>query len=218
MVWTYGSTAESCDRRRHMSRIPPVQESALSEEAKQILEKAERDGAPDSRILRVYLHSPLAVGFFKVWNELMEDGALPLRLKELVRVQTNVAHECGYCASVRSNAAIRAGLTEDELAEVVDFEASERFSDKEKAALRFATLYITSPDRLGRDDSWKDVATHLSAEEIVELAMFLSLIAGGGPFVKALELVTWEQACELTPKVQAVMRRKRLEELNAFGG
>jgi AhpD family alkylhydroperoxidase len=40
-------------------------------------------------------------------------GVLPHKLKEMCRIKISVAHQCGYCSTVRSHVAKAEGLTED---------------------------------------------------------------------------------------------------------
>jgi hypothetical protein len=47
------------------------------------------------------------------------------------------------------------------------------------------------------------LAKHFSDEEIIELGPFCAEVDGVGKFVKSLDVMGWEEACELSPKVKA---------------
>ena len=51
--------------------------------------------------------------------------------------------------------------------------------------------------------STTDLAKHFSDEEIIELGLFCAEVDGVGKFVKSLNVLSWEEACELNPKLKA---------------
>ena len=68
----------------------------------------------------------------KYWNSLLYGGVLPHALKELCRIYISIDHECGYCSTVRSTKGAAEGVTEEKVAALMHFEASDLFSEKEK--------------------------------------------------------------------------------------
>lgn len=49
----------------------------------------------------------------------LADGAIPAKYKELMAIAVALTTQCGYCIEVHKAAAIKAGATEEELAETV---------------------------------------------------------------------------------------------------
>ena len=96
-----------------MPRLDYLQDGELSPDALARLEHAETAGSPDPRVLRVLFKSPLGLAWYRYWLSLCNEGELPRDLKELCRVKIAFDHNCGYCGTVRSTAAIEAGLTEE---------------------------------------------------------------------------------------------------------
>ena len=47
------------------------------------------------------------------------------------------------------------------------------------------------------------LAKHFSDEEIIELGLFRAEVDGVGKLVKSLDVMSWEEACELSPKLKA---------------
>ncbi len=45
---------------------------------------------------------------------------------------------------------------------------------------------------------------HFSEEEIIELGLFCAETDGAGKFVRSLNVLTWEEACEINPELSAV--------------
>jgi alkylhydroperoxidase family enzyme len=87
---------------------------------------------------------------------------------------------------VRYAGARQAGLTEVKIAALDDL-ASDLFSPRERAALRFADLMAT--DHLSIDDSlFAELRHHFSEAEIVELGMSTALFIGFGRLNAILEV------------------------------
>ena len=137
------------------------------------------------------------------WNRLLYQGTLPHKLKEMCRIKISVAHQCGYCSTVRSNVAKAEGLTEDLIGELSSYGDSTHFSAREKAALRYADLFKAGEHAIDKDEVYADLAKHFSDEEIIELGLFCAQVDGVGKFVKSLNVVSWEEACALDPKLRA---------------
>jgi AhpD family alkylhydroperoxidase len=157
----------------------------------------------------IFVRSPVGIAYLRLWNQLTGVTDLPLRLKELIRIQVAIARECGYCATVRSKTAAAEGVTEDLIAEMMDYAFSDQFSAAEKIALKFADIYKDQPARVATDESlWQELKQHFSEVQIIELCIFLTINVGGGRLTQAADLLTWEQACELQPKLREGMRRK----------
>ena len=119
----------------------------------------------------------------------------------MCRLYISVAHQCGYCSTVRSVKARAEGLTEDGVAELWTFEQSGRFSRREKAALRYAKRF--KEDDVANDAAYEDLKQHFTEEEIIELGMVCAQTLGVGIFAKSMGVVSWEEACELNPQLRA---------------
>ncbi len=195
-----------------MSRIQPIEDHEQTDETRNLIAYAQRNGAPDPRIVAIYTRSEAGRAFFEFWNKLMASKALPLRLKELVRLRASVSHECGYCTTVRSAAARDEGVTEDLIAEMFDYEYSDRFTHQERAAMQFIDSYKKDLNFIDDDAVWTELRRHFTDPQIIELNILAQLLSSGSGFVKALQLVSWDEACSLTPEIQAVIRRRKQRE------
>jgi AhpD family alkylhydroperoxidase len=133
---------------------------------------------------------------------------LPHKLKEMCRIKISVAHQCGYCSTVRSHVARGEGLTEDLVAELFDYESSERLSGREKAALRYADAFKRGEHAIDSDAVFAELHKHFSDEEIIELGLFCAETDGVGKFVRSLNVISWQEACALNPKLADVAARE----------
>jgi hypothetical protein len=101
--------------------------------------------------------------FYVAGTELPPDDP---ELAELIRLRNAVAQTCQYCQSIRLN-----GLTDlgaDIGAEVLRFEGSTRFTDRQKAALRLAGAFLEVPADL-TPEAKAEALAHFTPEEIVGL-------------------------------------------------
>jgi AhpD family alkylhydroperoxidase len=123
-----------------MPRLRYIEESEKTPHTRELIESAKRTGAPDPRVLSIMTRSEVGTGWVEYWNKVLYQGALPHKLKEMCRIRISVAHQCGYCSTVRSNVAKAEGLTEDIIDSLSNYETSERFTPREKAALTLCRL------------------------------------------------------------------------------
>ena len=82
-------------------------------------------------------------------------------------------------------------------------EADQHWLEREKAALHYADLFKQGEHSIDKDEVYTDLAKHFSDEEIIELGLFCAEVDGVGKFVKSLNVLSWEEACELNPKLNA---------------
>jgi AhpD family alkylhydroperoxidase len=185
-----------------MPRLRYIEENEKTPHARELIESAKRTGAPDPRVVSLMTRGKLGTAWVEYWNKLLYQGVLPHKLKEMCRIRISVAHQCGYCSTVRSNVAKAEGLTEDMIGDLFDYAGSTHFTAREKAALHYADLFKQGEHAIDKDEVYADLAKHFSDEEIIELGLFCAEVDGVGKFVKSLNVVSWEEACELNPKLR----------------
>ena len=122
-----------------------------------------------------------------VWN-----SSLDWRLHELVRMRVATINECTVCLGWRTPMAIEAGVTDDDLAAVVD-PMDARFSPAESVALEYTTRFCTDSARID-DDLLARLGQHFDSGEIVELTLVVAKYLAMGRFMQVLGL---DQACSL---------------------
>ena len=185
-----------------MPRLRYIEESEKTPQTSAMIESATRTGAPDPRVVSIMTRSAVGSAWVECWNKVLYDGVLPHKLKEMCRIKISVAHQCGYCSTVRSNVAKAEGLTEDMINDLLgNYQASRRFSAREKAALHYADLFKQGEHAIDKDEVYQELAKHFSDEEIIELGMLCAQTDGVGKFVKSLNVVSWEDACALNPNL-----------------
>lgn len=166
-----------------MTAIPPTSDPEKLAELEPILEQAEERGTPGNGSLRVFGHRPeIARAFFHDWDTTFSEGIVDHCTKELVRIRLAQLHECAYCLSVGSKIAQELGLTDEKVQALEDYETDSRFSEAERAALRFAD------DFFHYEHDFDDLMDNYTIPEIVELGWFIALQDAGEKFVSRLGL------------------------------
>ena len=186
-----------------MPRLSPLDPAQMSNSQKFLVDMAKTLGAPDPEIARILVRSEIARIWLRAWTETLNGGVLPVPIKEMCRVFISAKHQCGYCSTVRSETAKRHGLNEDKLMSALDFENSELLSQREKTALRFAARFLGEDNSLDDDAVYEELKAQFSEEEIIELGIVCAETAGMGKFAISIQVRTWEQACEIQPRLRA---------------
>lgn len=103
-------------------------------------------------------------------------------VQELCRVYVSRSVKCGYCGNQRSEAATAAGLSEGKFDELMNFESSGSYSERERTALSYAGAirWRLDPD----DEFWARLHSNFSEEELIELACFITLTMGQQSWIR----------------------------------
>ena len=100
---------------------------------------------------------------------------------------------------MRSNIATE-GLTGAMIDDLFDSPGTKHFSAREKAALHYTTdLFKEGEHAIDKDEVYAAAARHFNDEGIIELGLFCAETDGVVRFVKSLNVLSWEEACELNP-------------------
>ena len=152
-----------------------------------VMNRCAAEGTPRPESSAIRAHSPAAFwAFDQSWDRLFRNGVVDHSIKELCRVYVSRSVKCEYCGNQRSEAAQLAGISEGKLDELLNFETSDSYSERERAALAYAEAITW---RLDPDDSfWERLRAHFSEEELVELACFVALTMGQQSWIRLLNI------------------------------
>jgi uncharacterized peroxidase-related enzyme len=170
-----------------MSRISLVGRSAAGGAAREAFERkvAERGNIPN--MYRAFGHRPwLLTTMDAHFAAVMGSGNVPMRLKEMLALQTSLENECRYCTASHTQLAESTGATPEQIASLLDFERGP-FSEKDKAALRFGLQMTRDANRIP-DAALAALREHFGEGEIVEIAAVVGLFAYFNRFSNALGL------------------------------
>jgi alkylhydroperoxidase family enzyme len=159
----------------------------MDERTQAELRRCAAEGTPRPESSAVRAHSPEAFwAFADAWASLYRSGVVDHALKELCRIYVSRSLKCEYCGNQRSVTAREAGLAEGAIDELMNFETSGAYDERQRAALTYAEAITW---RLETDDDfWDRLHANFSERELVELACFIALTMGQQSWIRLLNI------------------------------
>jgi AhpD family alkylhydroperoxidase len=112
--------------------------------------------------------------FSDLITQIWRTGTVPIGLKPLIAIVASTAAGCRYCQAHETVDAMMRGVPEDKIADIWDFERSPRYSEAERAALRFARDASVIPNEV-TPAHFDDLRRHWDEGEIVEILAVIGL-------------------------------------------
>jgi alkylhydroperoxidase family enzyme len=168
-------------------RISYVPVEAMDEDMQAEMDRCRREGTPRPESSAVRAHVPAAFwAFANSWEAIFRNGVCDHAIKELCRVYVSRSVKCEYCGNQRSEQAAKQGLHEGQYDDLLNFEKSQRYDDRQKAALAYAEAITW---RLSTDDGfWDRLHAHFTEPELVELGCFIALTMGQQSWLRLLDI------------------------------
>jgi alkylhydroperoxidase family enzyme len=168
-------------------RISYVDPDTLDERMRAELERCALVGTPRPESQAVRAHVPAVFwSFADSWQAVFRDGVCDHTIKELCRVYVSRTLKCEFCGNQRSVQASAQGLVEGKYDQLLNFETSDTYDERQKAALAYAEAITW---RLDTDDAfWERLRRHFSEAELVELGYFIALTMGQQSWLRLLNI------------------------------
>ena len=155
-------------------RITYVPLEAMTPDMRAEMERCAREGTPRPESSAIRAHVPAAFWFFaNAWQNIFRDGVCDHAIKELCRVYISRTVKCEYCGNQRSEKGRTQGLQEGQYDDLVNFETSDRYDERQKAALAYAEAIAWHLET--DDELWERLHAHFSEAELVELGCMIGL-------------------------------------------
>jgi alkylhydroperoxidase family enzyme len=168
----------------HISYVDPA--TIEDPEVLAILERARQRGTPRPESQAIRAHNPEVMKALNhAWETFFHQGTVDHSVKELCRLYISKSVECDYCGGQRSARAAQEGTTENQVDELLEFESSDRFDDRQRTALTW-TMAIAWDPSLADDELWAKLHEHFSEPELIELGHFVALTLGQQRFLKTV--------------------------------
>jgi len=138
----------------------------------------------DTTFLRILNHrGDLVPAFFDFYIRLRNDGLLPAKLKELVRLRIARLNTCRYCLGSLSPTAEQQGVTDIHIAEL-EHRPPGLFSDQEIAAFDLAEAIWTNAAEAGRDCALRErLRHHFTDAQLLELMWAIGMFIAIGRMI-----------------------------------
>jgi alkylhydroperoxidase family enzyme len=146
------------------------------------MDRCAREGTPRPESSAVRAHVPGAFwSFANSWRDIFHTG-----ICELARLYVSRSVKCEFCGNQRSIKAFSGGLEEAQADDLINFEKSAKYTDRQKAALAYAEAITW---RLETDDAfWARMHEHYTEPELVELGCFVALTMGQQSWLRLLDI------------------------------
>ncbi len=169
-------------------RISYVDPAAISDPAMLAeLDRCCREGTPRPESQAVRAHVPAVFwAFANAWRDTFRNGVMDHGIKELCRVYVSRSVKCDYCGNQRSEKSRNAGMVEEDYRDLLNFQKSTRYDERQKAALAYAEAITWD---LATDDAlWARLKQHFGEPELVELGFFVALTMGQQRWLRTLNI------------------------------
>jgi len=168
----------------HISYVPLED---MDERMQEEMHRCAREGTPRPESSAVRAHAPNAFWTFAdSWKSIFHSGVCDHSIKELCRVYISRTVKCEFCGNQRSIKASKAGIVEDDYRDLINFESSTRYDDRQKAALSYAEAITW--DLQTDDKFWARLHKHFSEPELVEIGYFVALTMGQQRWLRTLDI------------------------------
>ncbi|MBV8837900.1 MAG: carboxymuconolactone decarboxylase [Alphaproteobacteria bacterium] len=169
-------------------RISYVPLEQMDERMRAEMERCAREGTPRPESSAVRAHVPAAFWFFaESWHNIFRNGVLDHAIKELCRLYVSRSVVCEFCGNQRSVKSVASGaLIEEHVLDLINFEKSTRYNERQKAALAYAEAITW---RLSTDDAfWDRMHANFTEPELVELGCMIGLTLGQQSWLRLLNI------------------------------
>jgi AhpD family alkylhydroperoxidase len=142
---------------------------------------------PTANIFRALANAPVLLDAFLSYANALRDGSeLDPKLRELAILAVGHATQSEYEIAHHRSHALKAGVTEQQLADIAHFEDSAAFDALELAVMRLAqesTLKVEVSEQ-----RWQDVRAHLPEQQLVELVLTIAWYNSGVRIMAMLDI------------------------------
>lgn len=155
-----------------MSHVQPLSDQEAGTQAQALFDKIKGAFKMVPNIFRTMGHAPSVLEATLAFDRAIH-GDLDAKLRELAYVKTSKINHCDYCLHYHVGLGRKAGLTQEQLQSLENYEQSGAFNDLEKLVLRFADQWT----RQGKVDSTvvTALAQKLSPAQLIVLAATVGL-------------------------------------------
>ena len=133
------------------------------------------------------------------YKKVFYSGRIERRIVELVRLRLANIHGCAFCNRSDTIAALDAGISEEQVDQLGDYENGP-FTAAEKAALALAdVMVLTNPKGMVTSELYARCKEHFTDGELYELGIIMAVLCGMAKFIFAFDLVEKEDYCPFVP-------------------
>ena len=151
------------------------------------LDRCAKEGTPRPESQAVRAQVPAVFwSFANTWRDVFHTGVADHSIKELCRIYVSHSVRCEFCGNQRSIKARTKGVVEEDYKDLLNFETSTRYDERQKAALAYAEAITWD---LETDDAfWARLKKNFSEPELVEIGYFVAVTMGQQRWLRTLNI------------------------------
>ena len=170
-----------------MARVPYLRREHADEANKPLYDRLEAERkVPTANIFLALAHAPEQLDGFLTYANSLRAAELSPALRELAILTVGHVTRSAYEVAHHHSHGLKAGLTEEQIAAVGDFESSELFDETEKAVMRLAKESTLQVDV--SEETWRAAAARLPRKQMVELALSIAWYNSGVRIMGLLDI------------------------------
>lgn len=161
--------------------LPPLE--ALTGDIGKLAQDWKAMGSDTTFLRMLNYRADLVPAFFDFYIRMRNDGLLPAKLKELVRLRLARLNTCRYCLGSLSPLAEKQGVTDTHIAEL-EHRPAGLFTDQELAAFDLAEALWTNAAAAGKDIALRErMRQHFTDAQLLELVWAIGMYIGLGRMI-----------------------------------
>ncbi|MCD7442494.1 carboxymuconolactone decarboxylase family protein [Streptomyces lincolnensis] len=170
-----------------MTRVPYLRREDADESLKPLYDRLESERkVPTANIFLALTHAPAQLDAFLTYANALRGAGLSPELRELAILTVGHATRSAYEVAHHQSHGLKAGLSEEQLAAVADFESSDLFDPTQKAVMRLAEESTLRVDV--SEETWRAAAAHLTDRQMVELSLSIAWYNSGVRIMGLLDI------------------------------
>lgn len=173
-----------------MARVSYVEYDQADPKAKEMYDKVQGRFQMLLNIGKVMGHAPeLMAPFNDFVMEILKDGRVDWKTKELLILKSTRLNECHYCVVQHETLSKRLGIPEEKIADLADdrYKTSPHFNEAERAILELTEQVWKDANRVS-DGLWERVRKHYNEGQIIEILATITTYIMVSKFGDALQV------------------------------
>ena len=116
----------------------------------------------------------LLMAFSGLASTVFQADGIDIQTKQLIALASSLSSGCKYCQAHTSHGAERAGMKEEKVADILNYSASKKYTDKEKVLLDLAFAAGMTPNKSTKSH-FDNLKKHFSKKEIIDIVSVIAL-------------------------------------------
>ena len=116
----------------------------------------------------------LLMAFSNLAMTIFQSEGIDMQTKQLIALASSLSSGCKYCQAHTSHGAERAGADEKKIAEILNYQESDSYSEKDRAVLDLAFASGRAPNE-SSEEHFEELKKYFSDEQIIDIVSVISM-------------------------------------------